>query len=120
MLFLIYFKAIPLRLVGGSFPNEGRIEVFYNGVWGTICDDEWDIEDATVVCRQLGLPTANAQALGGAHFGEGVEPTWLDDVYCLGSESILSDCSHKAWGDEDCGHSEDASVVCNDGEFPQG
>ena len=43
-----------LRLVGGNIPNEGRVEICLNNVWGTVCDDGWSSTDATVVCRQLG------------------------------------------------------------------
>ena len=46
---------IPIRLVGGSSPSEGRVEINVNGRWGTICDFSWDVRDATVVCRQLGF-----------------------------------------------------------------
>ena len=102
-----------MRLVGGSNPSEGRVEVFHNGIWGTICDDNWDTQDATVVCRQLGLPTTNVQAVGGAHFGKGSGSTWLDEVECQGSESLLTECRHNGWGVHDCGHLEDASVTCN-------
>ena len=46
-----------LRLVGGNIPNEGRIEICIDNVWGTVCDDLWSSTDVTVVCRQLGYST---------------------------------------------------------------
>ena len=101
-----------LRLVGGYWKGEGRVEILYNGVWGTVCDDSWDISDARVVCRELGYPDA-VSAPHIAHFGQGSGPIWLDNVFCSGNEKSIVDCGHNGWGVENCGHNEDASVICS-------
>uniref|UniRef100_A0A8D0HJC5 Soluble scavenger receptor cysteine-rich domain-containing protein SSC5D n=1 Tax=Sphenodon punctatus TaxID=8508 RepID=A0A8D0HJC5_SPHPU len=101
-----------VRLVNGSSACDGRIEVFHSKQWGTVCDDGWGLEEAQVVCRELdcGIPLATPH---GAHFGPGLDPIWLDDVNCTGTEATLGDCKGRAVGDHDCGHAEDASVVCS-------
>ena len=101
-----------LKLFGGSWKGEGRVEIFYNGNWGTVCDDDWDMNDARVVCRQLGFPNVDS-APGSARFGTGSGQIWLDDVRCSGSESSIINCQHSGWGVQNCGHNEDASVICS-------
>ena len=109
--FNYYFTISVIQLVGGPNSAIGRVEVYYNGTWGTVCDDGWDIENARVVCRQLGFRYA-LNAYGSARYGEGTGVILLDDVDCSGSESSLFSCRHRGVGTHNCDHSEDASVQC--------
>ena len=100
-----------IRLVGGHGPHEGRVEVFYRRAWGTVCDNEWDLADAEVVCRELGYSGA-VSTICCSEFGRGRGPIWLDDVECSGNESRLDSCFHKGVGIHNCFHGEDAGVIC--------
>ncbi|XP_017904018.1 PREDICTED: antigen WC1.1 [Capra hircus] len=102
-----------LRLVDGGGPWAGRVEILDQGSWGTICDDGWDLEDARVVCRQLGCGQA-LNATGSAHFGAGSGPIWLDDLNCTGKESHVWRCPSRGWGQHDCRHKQDAGVICSE------
>ena len=100
-----------IQLVGGSDPHEGRVEVYHNGAWGTVCDDHWDLQDAAVVCHQLGYFNASA-ALGSARFSAGSGPILFSELACIGNESTITECHHLLTGVHNCTHNEDVGVVC--------
>ncbi|XP_067337962.1 deleted in malignant brain tumors 1 protein-like isoform X2 [Channa argus] len=102
----------PMRLVNGSDRCSGRVEILHDGQWGTVCDDEWDIRDAQVVCRVLDCGTA-LTAKSGGFFGQGHGDIWMDDVNCVGNETSLEHCQHPSFGENNCGHGEDAGVICS-------
>ena len=113
LIYALYLTDVNIRLVGGSSYNEGRVEVKYNGEWGTVCDDGWDSTDAGVVCRQLGLGSSGT-AYSNAYFGQGLGSILLDSVTCTGNESTLASCGHFGVGiTRSCSHYEDVGVRCS-------
>ena len=111
----ICISSTVVRLVNGPTELEGRVEVLYKGVWGTVCDNGWDLNDTQVVCRQLGFGPAVA-ARRSAYYGEGSGRIWLDNVNCVGTELYIENCSHNGWGFGFCDHREDAGVQCSNGK----
>ncbi|KAL1275648.1 hypothetical protein QQF64_035271, partial [Cirrhinus molitorella] len=104
---------IPLRLSGGEGRCSGRLEVYHNAVWGSVCDDQWDISDAQVVCRQLGCGAA-LRADGNSVFGAGEGVVWLNRVECRGNEIHLWDCPLSLKNHTDCSRKEHAGLTCAD------
>ena len=87
-----------IRLVGGQTDNEGNVEIFHNGRWGNICDDEWDKYEVEVVCRQLGFMLGGKPTHSGK-FDHSRRKYWMDNLYCNGKEKELSDCRFDGWGE---------------------
>ncbi|XP_072573153.1 scavenger receptor cysteine-rich type 1 protein M130-like [Paramormyrops kingsleyae] len=100
------------RLRDGPDLCSGRVEMRYNGTWGTLCDASWDMRAATVLCQQLECGSAVA-ALGQAWFGGGTGPIWPDVFHCQGNETRLSQCAVSPWRRTACSHGEDAGVICS-------
>ncbi len=103
---------LAVRLETGDNFCSGRVEVLYNGTWGTVCDDDWDLTDAAVVCREMGCGNV-IEAKSEAYFGQGSGQIWMDDVNCTGTESSLKNCRTRGWGTHNCQHSHDSGVICN-------
>ena len=102
-----------LRLIDGPSDYEGRLQVFFNSKWGSVCRHEWDFNDARVACIQLGYGdalTAVTTPIYGNALDE--EEYLLDNVHCTGSEPGLQYCSSSGFGSQDCANSEVAGVVC--------
>ena len=88
------------------------MEIFFNDQWGAICDNGWDVNDAKVICKQLGFP-GPSRSYSGSYFGPATGPIWLDDVSCSGSETHIYDCRHRGWGSHDCTHGGNSGVLCS-------
>ncbi|XP_073528989.1 T-cell differentiation antigen CD6-like [Phyllobates terribilis] len=100
-----------LRLSGTRDPCAGRVEIFMDGVWGSVCHDGWDAMDAEITCRQMKCGSA-LSALGGSYFGSGHPEIHLNEVNCKGSENVLWECP--ATGTRECSTKEHAGVVCSE------
>ncbi|XP_019853525.1 PREDICTED: uncharacterized protein LOC100633050 [Amphimedon queenslandica] len=100
-----------LRLVGGNGSYEGRVEVYWDERWGTVCDDYFGQNDGRVICKYLGFPDV-AATYRRARFGQGTGPIVMDDLRCAGNEYSPFACPMRTIGTHNCGHHEDASVMC--------
>jgi len=111
-IFVFCIAIYPVRLSDGT-ASSGRVEILFNGRWGTVCDDNFGKLDGKVVCRQLNLGDISRIA-NPMEFSAGTndQPIWLDEVQCTGDERWLSSCPHPGYGDNDCFHSEDVGIVC--------
>ena len=97
---------------GGQSSFDGKVEVNYDGEWGTVCNDKFDMADANVVCHMLG--SGSAINISNAEAGKDVQPIWLDDLLCTGNEATLLECLHAGFGNTNCRHNEDVAVFCNE------
>jgi len=108
-------KAISVRLVGTNVSHVGQVEIHYNGTWGAVCSydyNEWDIQDAHVICRMLGYKATD----GRIQYIKGDRKTriLMDGVGCSGKEMSIAECAHRGWWDVGsyCSYVSLAGVVC--------
>ncbi|CAA9998715.1 unnamed protein product [Nesidiocoris tenuis] len=84
------------------------------GKWGLICDDQFDLNDAHVVCRHIGYPLGAKEIRKhqATSLTDKVNTFLIDDLNCNGNETTIADCAHNGWGVHDCSQEEAAGVVC--------
>ncbi|XP_078284987.1 scavenger receptor cysteine-rich domain-containing protein DMBT1-like [Rhinoraja longicauda] len=108
-----------MRLVNGERRCEGRVEVWHNGTWGTVCSEKLERQDAEVICKQMKCGPLIFIDYIAKKYGEGSGPIWMDEMKCSSHESALWQCQYDPWGQHNCGHNEDAGVSCGDAEMPE-
>ncbi|KAL3884618.1 hypothetical protein ACJMK2_024745, partial [Sinanodonta woodiana] len=109
--------SVRLVVVNGNPVGSGILEVLYNGRWGTVCDDDFDYQDADVFCRMLGFNKSSRFTSGHSYILTASElrlyPIWMDELECMGSESDVAECNFGGFGWHDCTHSEDVMLFCS-------
>ena len=111
MYYVFHFLVVLARLSDGHNSSSGRVEMYVNEQWGTVCDDDWTTESSAVMCRQLGLGNTGTFY---HHGGGPVDfPIHLDDVRCDGSEANILACLHSPLSTHNCNHSKDVGVTCS-------
>ncbi|NWW93891.1 C163A protein, partial [Rhynochetos jubatus] len=105
-------EAVELRLMAGGGPCAGRVEAKVRGHWGAVADDNWDIEDAEVVCQHLGCGSAAGAYLASGRFSTVDGPINLAVVDCRGDETTFWDCEIRGWGPYNGPHDFDTAVIC--------
>ncbi|XP_025100441.1 galectin-3-binding protein A-like [Pomacea canaliculata] len=109
---VVLAQQMSARVVGGT-ADAGRLEILYDGTWGTVCDDGFGQEEALVACRMLGFNGTTAVAVGSAKYGAGSGPILFSYLRCVGNETSLAQCQHLGLYLHNCDHSEDVGVMCN-------
>ena len=105
---------VKVRLTGGTAPAEGRVEVYYNNIWGTVCPfNEWDIRDAHVICKMLGyLYAVETQSSYFYGVSNSSKVRWLNNIQCNGQETSITECIHGGWFEHSCEYNQDIGVKC--------
>uniref|UniRef100_A0A3B1KFM4 SRCR domain-containing protein n=1 Tax=Astyanax mexicanus TaxID=7994 RepID=A0A3B1KFM4_ASTMX len=99
-----------VRLVGGSHCS-GRVEVLHGESWVTVCDADFNQQDAEVVCRELGCGSP-VEVLGAAAFGRGEGQVWSEELQCRGNKSQIHFCPKSSSLKHNCSHDYDVGLVC--------
>ena len=100
--------------MGGSTESEGRLEIYFEDRWGSVCENGWGSRSAEVVCRELGFarPVRTTKGSDYTYIGSDSSPVWLDEVQCNGDEKKVINCPHGPLGTHICTHEHDIGIIC--------
>ena len=102
-----------IRLTGGVSDNEGRLEVFFDGEWGSVCNRNWGRWSGTVACKDLGYESL-VKVTGTSQYNSAENtPIWLNGVQCAKYDKRIRDCVHEPVGYQPCSHDEDVGLICS-------
>ncbi|KPP57017.1 scavenger receptor cysteine-rich type 1 protein M130-like, partial [Scleropages formosus] len=101
-----------VRLVQGTHQCSGRVEIQHGITWGSVCDADFDLQDAEVVCRQLGCGIP-AKVLGGSAFGKGGYQKWTEEIQCTGNESNVYSCPKSSTKKQNCSQDSNVGLICS-------
>ncbi|XP_052356415.1 CD5 antigen-like [Oncorhynchus keta] len=101
-----------VRLVDGAGLCSGRVEVKSNQSWASVCEADFDRQDAEVVCREFGCGAP--AALQGGLYGEGEGQTWDKEFQCKGNESLLLDCDTSDRENNTCLPGDAVGLTCSE------
>lgn len=104
-------ESLEVRLANSADFCSGRVEVHHAGQWGTVCERDWSMNKAEMICNLLECGHA-VSAPGGAHFGQGTGAIWEASESCFANETSFQQCLVKGFHRTSCGHEEDASIIC--------
>ena len=100
-------------MLNGQAFLQGHVEIIHDNVWGTICDNWFNDNSANVICRMAGYGN------GVYNYGRYKQTSatkatkiWLSYLVCPGDKTNIIGCTHKPWGQHQCGHHEDVGVRC--------
>uniref|UniRef100_A0A8C5R9F7 SRCR domain-containing protein n=1 Tax=Leptobrachium leishanense TaxID=445787 RepID=A0A8C5R9F7_9ANUR len=113
---ILFAEFTDLRLAGGTHACEGRLEIYYNGTWGSVCENRLDSDSVSVICNQLGCGR-NGKVMGRFAYGRGIEPYWLDGIECRKSAQSLWQCPSYSWSQKSCMYTEIAQIKCKSNVF---
>lgn len=129
-----------MRLVNGTSNQAGRLEVCTNGIWGSVCGTGFDVTDAYVVCKELGLGVSGNNMISmvafiittsyfsfvkepivytNSYFGDGDGAIVYSNFACRGYEGSVLECAKQEYGSFTCSRNNVVGIICQESKLKQ-